>query len=362
MMKKALQISIAGTLFTIEDDAFARLEGYLASVKAHFKHTEGADEIIADIESRIAEQLHESKEHVVTLKTVEQVLEQMGKVEDFDDTESSHTEKEDAGILQIGGKKLYRNPDDRYIAGVCSGLAAYFGIDAVWVRLAFVVLTFFNGFGILLYIILWIIMPEAKTGGQKLEMTGTPVNLETISETVRERVSEVKANHSALRSIIAVPFQIIGAVITFVFSILGPALRIVVGTLLIVIGTGLLVGLLFLSGFLISGANWMMSDIPVDVLLPGSLYYFTITSVTLAGVIPLLFVLFAGISLLQRRSALPAPIGLGMLGTWFVTLLVSGFCVSSAIGNYMQHTRVSPSQMSTSTAISVGDTYVSENL
>lgn len=160
-MKKALQISLAKTLFTIEEDAYARLENYLAAVRKHF--------------ASIAEQLLERKEKIVTIEAIESILAKMGKVEDFDDRIASNVPASDGGPA-IGGKKLYRNTDNAIIAGVCSGIAAYFGWDALWVRLGFFLLTFLNGFGILLYIVLWIIMPEAKSAAQKLEMTGGTPN------------------------------------------------------------------------------------------------------------------------------------------------------------------------------------------
>lgn len=174
-MKKALQISLAKTLFTIEEDAYARLENYLAAVRKHFASTPESAEIITDIEASIAEQLLERKEKIVTIEAIESILAKMGKVEDFDDRIASNVPASDGGPA-IGGKKLYRNTDNAIIAGVCSGIAAYFGWDALWVRLGFFLLTFLNGFGILLYIVLWIIMPEAKSAAQKLEMTGGTPN------------------------------------------------------------------------------------------------------------------------------------------------------------------------------------------
>ena len=343
MMKKALQISIAQTLFTIEDDAYATLEGYLASVKDHFKHTEGHAEIIADIESRIAEQLHESKEKIVTNQTLKKILASIGSVEDFDDGEHAHEERaaEEKGPL-IGNKRLYRNPDDKFIAGVCSGLAAYFRIEPVWIRLGFVVLSAFNGLGALVYLVLWIIVPEAKTRSQKLEMTGTPVTLSTISETVRERVAEVESTRPRLHALIALPFRFVGKILTFAFNIMSPVLRVSLGTILILAPMAALASVLVASGFLFSRAVWVANDIPLASILPQPLHSFALLGFMISAVIPLLFLLLGGISLLQRKNVVNVAIASSMLGTWFVALVVSGFAFATAATNYEEVVASSP--------------------
>lgn len=344
MMKKALQISIAQTLFTIEDDAYARLEGYLASVKTHFKHTGGADEIIADIESRIAEQLHESKDIVVTQDTVEKVLAQMGKVEDFDDMENAHSHthaREEKGPL-IGEKRLYRNPDDKFIAGVCSGLAAYFGIEPLWIRLGFVIASFFSGLGVIIYIVLWIVLPEAKTGGQKLEMSGTPVNLSTISETVRERVAEIPVDRSRFSKLVTLPFRILGKVITLVFNIMGPLLRFAVGLALIFGSFALIMATFVSAGFFLPEKTVLMNDVPLDTLAPGALHWLLLWGITFAVLIPLLFVMLSGLSLLRKKILITGASALGLLGTWFLALLICGFGVASVAGNYQRYIDASP--------------------
>ncbi len=340
MMKKALQISIAQTLFTVEDDAYARLEQYLETVRKHFAHTEGHDEIIADIESRIAEQLHESKEQVISLATIERVLVQMGNVEDFDDEENARADQTQSA--QQGTKRLYRNPDDRYVAGVCSGLAAYFGLDPLWVRIAFVVLSFANGFGILAYVVMWVLVPEAKSGGQKLEMSGTPVTLETISETVRERINEVKDNKSGIRSIVTLPFRLIGGLLAFIVMIIGPLARIIIGSILVLISSISLVAVLITSGVMQSNELLVANDMPLHVVLTQPLATLTLASIAIAAIIPLLFLLIGGITMLRKKSLISTPVSLGLLGVWFVTLFVSGFGVASAVGNYQKIVSSSP--------------------
>ena len=90
-------------------------------------------------------------------------------------------------------KRFFRDPDEKVIAGVCSGIAAYFHLDPVWVRLIFVISIFFGGFGFLLYMIFWIIVPEAETTSDKLEMRGEKINISNIEKSVREELNELRS-------------------------------------------------------------------------------------------------------------------------------------------------------------------------
>ncbi|MCE9541756.1 DUF2807 domain-containing protein [Candidatus Kaiserbacteria bacterium] len=325
-MKKALQISIAQTLFTVEEDAYAALDAYLTAVKRHFDSNAAKDEIVSDIETRIAEQLHESKENVITFATVTRVTAQMGGIEDFGDDEPA--------VVASGSekKKLYRDADNRIIAGVCSGLAAYFGLETLWVRLGFAALTLFNGVGILIYVVLWIVLPEAKTASQKLQMTGTPVTLETLSETVNERIVELRSNRS----------RNFGRALSAPFRVLGRCIRVLIGAAF-VIGSGILVvAVLVASGFFMSGTTWIADEVSLSALLPGASYWIVLIGVTLVAVIPLLFILFAGVSLLVKRGVLYMQAGLMLLGVWFIALLVSGFGAATVISNYDRIVRTLP--------------------
>jgi len=311
------------------------LDIYLSSVKRHFGRTEGKDEIVADIESRIAEQLLESKENIITLSTVERVIAAMGKAEEFDDEENHARDRQQraehtASAPQGGVKKLYRNPDDAMLTGVSSGLAAYIGIDPIWVRLVFVLLTFAWGIGIPLYIVMWVLMPVAKTGGQRLEMAGKPVTLSTLSASVKERIDEVR-NQSTLRKVITLPFRFAGAVLI----VLGPVARILLGALLTVVSVMALILIMMIVGYIFLGSGGVIDDIPIETLLPNAcqmtLFVF---GGALAIAVPALFVLFGGISLLQKKSVISAPVGLGVLGVWLVAITVTGFGSARAADSY----------------------------
>lgn len=172
-MKKVININLGGRLINIEEEAWARLQQYIESLKKHFASEEGRDEIIGDIENRIAEIFADKQKKGVTAiaeADVEEVIASIGRPEDFDDsmendTASSsstyNTQNEKQGA-QVKRGRLYRNSEDKAIGGVCSGIAAYFNIDTSLVRIIWAILVFAGGTGILLYLLLWIVIPERK--------------------------------------------------------------------------------------------------------------------------------------------------------------------------------------------------------
>lgn len=199
-MKKIEHINLGGSPIAIDIDALEKLESYIKSLRLYFGKSEYAEEIIQDIEVRLAELIEESMENrkIAELRDIEYCINIMGLPEQFDTTEESsgatsesfsRDKKRDSSHYD---KKLFRNPDDKVIGGVCSGLAAYFNIqDPIWVRLTFVVFTLTGGAGILLYIIMWIIMPEAKTSIDRLRMQGNPINFHNIEEMVEESIEHI---------------------------------------------------------------------------------------------------------------------------------------------------------------------------
>lgn len=186
-MKKTLTINLNNTVFHIDDDAYELLQSYLAEVSHHFKsETEKAD-IMSDIEARIAELFSEKmdkQKNVITIEDVDTVITIMGKpsqfVDDDTDEESQQNAQEDASKKKTH-KKYYRDVDNQLLSGVSAGLAAYLNWDVAIVRIIFVVLAFVtSGTFILIYLLMWLIVPKAETTAQKLEMHGEDVNIESI--------------------------------------------------------------------------------------------------------------------------------------------------------------------------------------
>lgn len=196
-MNKTVNINLAGIFFHVDEDAYKVLRNYLDTIKMSFKNTEGSLEIIADIEARIAElfsELLQSKAEVISLKEVEDVIAIMGQPEDYLDEEALNEEQPsfDSQSNTNINKKLYRDISDRYISGVCSGIGHYIGLDSLWVRLIFILLLFVSAGTIVpIYIILWVLVPEAITTADKLRMTGQPINVSNIEKKIKDGFSSV---------------------------------------------------------------------------------------------------------------------------------------------------------------------------
>ena len=169
-MDKSVKINLAGTLFHVDEEAYYLLRDYLQSVNARLKNTAGSNETIDDIEARISEifQNKRGAAGTITKENVEAMIGIIGKPEDFDLNESH--EQFQAGSSHR--RRLYRNPDDSIIGGVCGGLGAYLGFDPVWIRLIFILATFSFGIGLFVYIALWIALPSAVTDSRKRELYG----------------------------------------------------------------------------------------------------------------------------------------------------------------------------------------------
>ena len=192
-MKKTLTINLGGFIFHIDEDAFNQLERYLATLRSQFSRTSGSDEIIADVETRMAELFRERNgqtKEVINTQDVEAVISILGRPEDYLQEEDFSNANANYENYQSYSKKIHRDVDNRMIGGVAAGLAAYMNINPVWTRLLFFAL-FFSGFGLLLYIILWIVVPSARTTAEKLQMRGKPVTLSNIENFVREEAHAV---------------------------------------------------------------------------------------------------------------------------------------------------------------------------
>jgi len=195
-MNKTINVNLANTFFHIDETAYEVLKSYLKKLEKAFQKTQGKEEILRDIEVRIAELFQErkqSKEQVISIEDVESVIETLGQPEDFiTDTEEDF--KESLKENRNPNRKLFRDPDDKYIGGVASGLGYFFGIDTSWIRILWLVFSLFSaGTLILIYLVLWMVIPEAKTTAEKLKMKGEPINISTIEKKIKEEFEEVSS-------------------------------------------------------------------------------------------------------------------------------------------------------------------------
>lgn len=339
-MNQTLTINISGIVFHIEVDAYEALKVYLNTIKSYFNNSEEREEIMLDIEARVAEIFAEAqndKNQVIVMADVNKVIAIMGEPEQYltDEeeeipTQKTHRKRED--------KKLFRDPDDRVLGGVASGLGAYIGLDTVWVRLFFVA-AFFMGFGILTYIILWIVMPEAKTTAEKLKMRGEPINIKNIgkafeseAQKVGEKLQNVDTNKftSKAGTVLENIVMAIASFFTAVFNIFGKVLGIAflfVGTFMLVV----LLALLFGSTAIFSISNDGVYSVASQdffnlIFINQDQFYLASIAVFLLIGVPVIGLIFLSVRMLFKVKSHYS------VGLTFVGLLVVGTILAFMVG------------------------------
>lgn len=441
-MKKNISINIGGIIFHIEEDAYPTLQSYLTGISIFFSNYEDSQEIISDIEARIAEHFLENlseDKQVIILEDIDRLIATMGKVEDFEvmeegadfsDTEStgneskqsSHTKNEreephsesrrayrDLDNKVLGGvcsglaqyfrvdplwirvafliilltgfsftlgspanfiwnlgmalpvylilwivlpgrtnlehkrsvRRFYRNPDERVLGGVASGLALYFNIDVLLARILFLIAAFGFGFGILAYIILWIAAPQASTITDRMKMKGKEVTLTNISTSVKEskEITFHKKEENTITRVILFPFRLIGQIVRGTGRILKPILlffvafvRIIIGFCLSFFGLTAMVTVLVIAGVAV---NLYHSDWFYDWLQVGDegVFWLLMMSKTIASeseviaafviaFIPFLVVFLVGATLITQRKIINKSLGWSLLGAWLISFFV----------------------------------------
>lgn len=344
-MKKTFTINISGSVFHIDDDAFEKLQKYLQLLNRHFGTAIEGQEILQDIEARIAELFIEktgNKVEVVTNEMVDEVIARMGKPEDFMEPEEEASAKVQAeGAFQDGEQKtrrrLYRDGDNRVIGGVCSGLGAYFNIDMVILRVIFVVLFFLGvGASFLIYIILWIVVPKAKTTAQRLEMRGKEATVSNIEKSIKEEVTEIGESYNRFRNSASYEKGITR--MDRFGDVVGSVLRVVLRVLVLLFGAALLIGgivtlIMFVTSLAVGhsflqGGPWNfgwdtninMANIINHFVSPGA-YTTSMIAISILIGIPILSLLFIGTKLLFRYKTNNKMIGLGTFAVWLLALI-----------------------------------------
>ena len=186
-MKKVVTVGIGGTSFVIDEDAYQKLDKYLSRFREKTGLGSETGDVMEDLEQRIAELFAESlgnKGEVVSITIVNKVISQLGMPDGSPADDSfetgGYTAPESAGFPV--SKRLYRNPDDKMIAGVCSGLAIYLNVDTTLVRVLFGIALLLGSMGFWAYIVFWIAAPVAYSAAQKCEMRGIPVTAENMKK------------------------------------------------------------------------------------------------------------------------------------------------------------------------------------
>jgi phage shock protein PspC (stress-responsive transcriptional regulator) len=369
-MKKTVTVNIGGIVFHIEETAYEKLQSYLSNIKSYFTLSDGRDEIIQDIETRIAEMFSEkitNSRMVVIDADVEEVMKQLGKPSEVAgaDEESSTSEHSNQERAE---KKLFRDPDDKIIGGVCSGVAHYFGIQPLWLRLLLVFTIIYFGAGLLLYIILWIVIPKANNSSEKLAMKGKPINLDTIKETIEEDVNDfterVKGKKPLFQKgttrlarfvedVISIALQIL----TFIAKFIGAIISIILFILLF----GLMLALLGITGAL-GDAN-----IPVflsNFVLSPTEMFIAILGIAFTIGIPLLLILYRVLRYLFNIRKEPKRVRTTAGVLWIIGVIMLGIIALSVSKNFgsKQAASVSmPIQQPKGDTLYLNDVLINEN-
>ncbi len=457
-MKKTLSINISGILFHIEEDGYDTLKNYLESINTHFSGYSDSKEIVSDIENRIAEiflSYLKNNNQVITAENVTRLIEKMGTIADFSSLEEKEEVEEvvdpasddfykyvtppnaepggykklmrmehkkilggvcagiahyfaiDAlwirliailllfsgninfdlfdfnpfGWIQVNFgfaglaviayivlwvilpvsyaneenkeiKKLFRNPDDKVLGGVASGLAAYFGVkELLYIRLAFVFLTIAGGSGVVIYLILWIITPVASSITERIKMKGGEITLDSIDSTLKETINPVPpAPESTLKKVAMTPFRVLGQVIEALGSALGSLGKFLLTLLRLFFGV-----VIFIFGMGLVGAPLVTFTLYLGIIDP--MYYSTVdgfplemvtelvpTGLAAAGLgvlaIPGIVILMLGLSVLSKKNLVGSKFGLVALALWLMCIATLGFQIPRVIAKFKEEDRV----------------------
>jgi phage shock protein PspC (stress-responsive transcriptional regulator) len=358
-MKKTLSVNLGGSVYNIDEDAYSELMDYLQDLKKHLGSDASSEEVLNDIEQRISELFSEwmqGHREVVTSADVQKVIGILGRPEQFDGSgsdeegrtssgnEKGDSEKNSKSYSEGGPRrKLYRDTDNAILGGVCSGLAAYLNISVVLLRLIIFILIWCGGSGFLIYILCWIIIPEARTSAQKLEMQGEDVTIDNIEKKVREEYGKAKdrfgnyVDSNKMRDKSRSFGQRLGEFIVICFKIVLGFIAGVIGISGLMVLIALIVALIALwSGgpFIIN--DWFNLPFTIDHFMTGTASMMTIGLIITIG-IPFI----ALFNLLFGRSLKLKPTPKWLI--WISLILwIAGVCLTiysgfNFIGNYGWH-------------------------
>lgn len=433
-MKKNISINISGIIFHIEEDGYESLRKYLDSINKYFASFDDSSEILADIEGRVAEiflsKLNEGKQ-VITAEDVSALIATMGSVSDFKAAEEQELKSETAHRGTVGSdtaentseryrsgeqQRLYRDQKRKILGGVCSGIANYFGIDAVWIRLLFGVLAFAYGFtiivylimwaavpgsfdldepvaakkmfrdgerkviggvsggvaaffgmdiilvrvlfvvfaalfgiGFAVYIVLWIALPEARTITDRMEMQGEPVTLSNIESNIKRNLN-IDPNHeeSVITKILLFPFRLIGVILGALGKILLPLLeviRVAIGIVVVLMGLGfvltaliaggVLIGVFSLNAFPWSDVSSADMSIPLNVIL-NSFSGWMVLAGFLVIMVPAVLITMLGTSIVARKMVFSPTVGWTLFVLFFVSVAMLSIMIPRIVYSFKE--------------------------
>ena len=444
-MKKNISINISGIIFHIEEDGYENLKKYLDSINKYFSSFEDSSEILADIESRIAEiflsKLNEEKQ-VITSDDVNALVTTMGSVSDFkaaeeeedfskkanpaqeEQTAAGETSSQSSGPQSssssgktytppkslmrdqkrkiLGGvcsgianymnvdavwirllfalltfaygitlvvyvimwvvvpgsydlaepeveKKLFRDRDRKVIGGVSGGVSAYLGLDIIAVRVLFVVFTLAGGIGFFVYIVMWAILPEARSLTDKMQMQGEPVTLSNIESSYKKSQDDRGQEETTATKILMFPFRVIGMILSALAKILVPlieVLRVAIGILIVIFGMGLVFSTIVAGGIMLGlfSATTMSfpwaehgeMNIPLEQMTRAFPGWIALAGF-FASIAPSLFVVLLGVSVVARRIVFNAVVGWSLFAIFFVSVALLAVGIPKTVYNFKEY-------------------------
>ncbi len=338
-MNKTVNVNIGGIVFHIDENAYERFKQYLESIRSHFSSSEGRDEIMQDIESRIAEMFQErirDNKQVINILDVEEVTRRMGKPEQFGDEETKES-KEQMPKEKIH-KRLFRNPDEKLMGGVCSGLGAYFDIDPVWIRLILAFAILYYGTGFMLYLILWIVIPKAITTADKLQMKGEPITVGNIEKNVQEEMGQVKKKFNdvkeggSIRSFISKFFDAIGQIAKMIFLVVGKLFAILfifLGLLMVFV-----IFASFLALFKLPGTQY--PEVLNQIFPTGFQFGFALIAALIVVGLPFIMLAYWGARNIFNIRKSTRILNFSALGIWLAAVVVCVFLGISIAGDFRE--------------------------
>ncbi|GAB3719900.1 PspC domain-containing protein [Flavobacterium koreense] len=345
-MNKTVNINIGGLFFHIDEDAYQKLSRYFDAIKRSLSNSSGKDEIMKDIEMRVAELFTErqkSDKHVINNVDVDQVVAVMGQPEDYRIDDDAEASKNEPFYVPNKTKKLYRDKDRGLIAGVCTGLGHYTGIDSVWIKIIFLIFALVSfGWFLIVYLILWIATPKAITTSEKLEMTGEPVTISNIEKKVREEFENVSdkiknADYDKMGNHIKSGAESAGSKLGNAFTSVFGAFAKVLGALIVVFSSFLFLVVAVVSVVMLFSSSMPDNKIvefiktPIGLETPiwaqGILFF-------LAAGIPLFFLIILGLKLLVTNLKSIGNIAkYSLLAIWIIAI---GILISLGISEANQ--------------------------
>jgi len=322
-MKKTLTINLNGIVFNIDEDAYQTLKSYLNEIGAHFV-SEEEKEILKDIEARIAELFGEKlqgNKRVIEITDVESVINVLGHPNQFESeaTESEETSKTEEP-KKGKHKRFYRDPENCILGGVAGGVAAYLNWDTTLIRILFVILVIIGfGWAIPIYLLIWLIAPEARTTAQRLEMQGKDVTVDAIKEqfdSAKDYVESDNFKQSASRI-----GTRLGEIIKWLFKALFIFISVIISFVCIIVLAAIIFTLIML---IVVGQDVITSMLPFALISPFS-SWLAISSIALLVIIPIIAIMISSFRLLRGNKTQQKSHWFGW--TLFVTWILSLFIV-----------------------------------